>query len=89
MKKTAEGSGQTYGDPSVRATGQRATYGFGLGLARGIFLPGICFVLLIGCGAAWGQEPAPGKKDYQYGGSHSTSFPTFSQVYNRITKYDN
>ncbi len=52
------------------------------------FLLGICFAVPFGLGAAWGQEPAPGKKDYQYGGSHSTSFPVFSQVYNRITKYD-
>jgi len=89
MKKAGEGSGQTYGDPLVRTTGQSATYGFGFGLARKAFLPGICFVLLIGCGAACGQEPAPGRKDYQYGRSHSTSFPAFTQVYNRITKNDN
>jgi len=49
MKKAGEGSGQTYGDPLVRAT-----YGFGFGLARRAFLLGICFVLLIGCGAAGG-----------------------------------
>ena len=59
MKKAGEGSDQTYGDPSVRVTGrratdQRATYGYGFGLARGAFLLGICFVLLIGCGAAGG-----------------------------------
>jgi iron complex outermembrane receptor protein len=56
MKKAGEGFGQ-------RATGQKATFGFSL--ARGVFLLGICFVVLIGFGAAWGQEPAPGKKDYQ------------------------
>jgi len=84
MKKDAEGSGQ-------KATGQRATYGFGFGLARGAFLLGICFIVLIGFGAAWGQESAPseGKKDYQYGRPHSTSFPAILQVYNRMTKYDN
>jgi iron complex outermembrane receptor protein len=67
MKKTGEGSDQ-------RVTGQRATYGFGLGLAREAFLLGICFVVLIAVGAAWGQEsgkeagketaPSEGKKDY-------------------------
>ena len=58
MKKAGKGSDQ-------RVTGQKATFGFGL--ARGIFLLGICFIVLFGFGAAWGQETAPdqGKKDYQ------------------------
>jgi iron complex outermembrane receptor protein len=72
MKKAGEGSDQTEGDPLVRVTGQRATgqgatFGFGFGLAGEAFLLGICFFVLIGFGAAWGQEPVPdkSKKDYQ------------------------
>ena len=42
MKKTGGGSDQRV--TGQKATGQRATYGFGLGLAKKAFLLGICFL---------------------------------------------
>jgi iron complex outermembrane receptor protein len=67
MKRTRVGSVHQW------VTGQRATLGLGIGLGfiKEAFLVGICFIVFIGVGAAWGQEagkeasPSEGKKDYQ------------------------